>query len=200
MAAEETTWSPTRLIRKGGTVGKELAGAGSAFQGLGKITGAASNAVSSYFRAEADKEIARQRTSQAAVRENAPILHELDVPFIVVKFDLGTRKKPIPVAVNLTLLNLFGLGDTAERIYADARAMRLGNLPRNFSSEWDDIRTPRTERAGTSTNPPTADQVAAAVMTEEEKTRWNRSVDGAATAALARGDFGSAIGLWLSKK
>ncbi len=117
----------------------------------GAISGVAkglSDPLSAYFEAEANKEIARQKTNQAALKENQPILHELDIPFITLKLELGTRRRPIPVSINLSLLNLFGLGDFAERVLADSLALRAKNIPNNFSKEWDDVRTPRTAVPG----------------------------------------------------
>lgn len=185
------------MTARGKAVGGVVSGVGGAVTGVAK---GASDAISSYFEAEAVKEVARQRTQQAALKENAPILHELDVPFITVKMDLGTKRRPIPMSVNLTLLNMFGIGDTFERIYGDLRALKAGVIPRNFSSEWDDIRTPRTQQAGTRTNPPVADTVAAVAMTDKERDRWNAAMGSNATISLARGDFAAAIGFWLAKK
>lgn len=122
-----------------------VGGVGGTISGVAK---AFSDPISAYFEAEANKEIARQRTAQAALKENQPILHELDVPFITLKMDLGTKKKPIPFTLNFTLLNIFGLGDLAERIYADILTVKSKNTPNNFSKEWDDVRTPRTQVSG----------------------------------------------------
>ncbi len=127
-----------------------VSGVGGAISGVAKSL---SEPLSAYFEAEANKEIARQRTNQAALKENQPILHELDTPFTTIRFDIGTRRRPIPVSVNVTLLNMFGLGDFAERIYADLLAVKAKNIPNNFSKEWDDVRTPRTQISGSNVTP-----------------------------------------------
>lgn len=167
----------------------------------GKIAEAVTDPLSTYFTAEATKEVARQRKEEAALKANAPLLHELDVPFIQCTFNAGTKRKPIPVRLNLTLLNIFGFGDFTERVLADYAQIKNKGTPNNFSREWDDIRTPRTSQPGTTTNPPTsltASQLAA--LTAEQKDTYNKALDSAALAALGRGDFGSAIGFWFSKK
>jgi len=123
----------------------------------GAVAGMAQDAASSYFQSEAIKEqarqeaiwrqeVARQATHQAAIAQNATIMHELDYPFLMLEGDLGTKRKPMPFRVNLSLLGSYGLGNLAVAVQQDMAAIEAGADPVHVSTFWQDARTPRTEK------------------------------------------------------
>lgn len=109
---------------------------------------------------------AQQKTMQAAVQANAPILHELDRPFFSLKGKLGGGKKAPEFDLQLSVMDAYALGDLAERGYADMGQIADGDEPTNFSYGWDEVRTPRTQISGN----PTA-------LTAERKTIKGPAID-----------------------
>ena len=95
---------------------------------------------------------AQQKTQQAALAVNAPIIHELDRAFFSFKGKMGRGKNAPLFNLDLSVLSAYALGDMLERIMADMKDYNQGLDPGWFSKEWDDVRTPRTQISGSSTN------------------------------------------------
>ncbi len=125
-----------------------------AIEGLGGAVEAAFGALATIMAAQAQAQAeivaAQQKTQQAAVQVNPGILHELDRPMLTIQGKLWGGKNAPTFNLNASLMDLYAFGDMAERIYYDIAEQYLeGRPPGMFSIEWDDIRAPRTQVAGT---------------------------------------------------
>ena len=96
--------------------------------------------------AEAQKEVARQQTHQAAIKENSEILHELDGKIFELDYDLGTKRKPAPARLRVSLLGAYGLANLAICLQQDMAALAAGVNPTEIGIAWADARTPRTDK------------------------------------------------------
>jgi len=171
----------------------------------GGVAGAAGKASAAYFDAEARKEVARQeaeankvkyqqQTHQAAIAENANILHELDGAMLRLEGNLGTEKKPMPVSLKLSILGAYGLANLVDAAMQDAAHREAGNWENadHVSMTWQDARTPRTDkfRYSEPRDTPAADAAAAAAAAGVSDNAAKKAAAYAAAAALlARGDI-----------
>ena len=139
-----------------GATGKIMAG----------IPGAASDAASAFFQAEAQKEVARQQAEaqkevarqavhQAAVKVNPAMLHELDAPILQIQGEMGPKNNRAPYALSVSILGMFALGSLAEDAIADWYQLEKNITPSNFSTRFDRNRTPLTEVKGVTQVAPT---------------------------------------------
>jgi hypothetical protein len=115
---------------------------------------------------------AQQKTAQAALGANAPILHELDRPFVTIKGRTGRGKHAAEYEVNASVLDLYALGDLAERGMMDADLIADGKTADSFSYGWDEVRSPRTQISGKPTGV-TAERPRPA----PQKSDWDKFVD-----------------------
>ncbi len=103
---------------------------------------------------------AQQKTMQAAVGVNAPIIHELDRPFLTVKGRFGRGKNAPQYEFAGSVLDMYALGDLMERSLYDAKQYADGEDPSAFSYAWDEVRTPRTQISGKPTSVATEQKAA----------------------------------------
>ena len=147
--------------------------------GTGGIAGAAGKSTAAYFDAEARKVEARakadaiiveaqQKTHQVAISENTNILHELDGALLRIDFDAGTKSKPMPGSLKLSLLGAYGLANLFVAIQQDLASIEANVDPVHLSTYWQDARTPRTDKFRNTTPPapPSTDPAILARATE----------------------------------
>jgi len=109
------------------------------------VAGSIASGASAYFQAEARKEVARQeaeankvkyqqQTHQVALQQNAGIMHELDRPVFSIEGDIGTKSKPMPYKVDLSLLGAYGIANLLVSVQQDTAAIAAGADPVHIST------------------------------------------------------------------
>ena len=126
-----------------------------AAKAAGEAAGGVAEAISSVFVAQqqaiASIEKARQETKAEAVKSNSLMLHELDRVFLTYETKWGRRNKETGEAkhkltLDLSILDMYAMGDLAERLIGDLEQLDKKAVPTNMTNGWLLARAPLVER------------------------------------------------------